>query len=218
MSRPLAVLRPEPGNAATVARIEALGHAAIAMPLFAVTPLDWTRPDPAGFDALLLTSANGVRRAGAGIAALATLPVYALGEATAVAANAAGLQVAYTGEGDGADLLAAARMSGVSRALLLAGRERRIDAGGIVARAIAVYAADPLPAPDIARLAESVALVHSARAGALLSELVEERGAIRLAAISRAAADADGSGWGEVAIAEQPRDAALIAAAIALAD
>jgi uroporphyrinogen-III synthase len=34
------------------------------MPLFAIVPLDWTAPDPAQFDGLVLTSANAVRHAG----------------------------------------------------------------------------------------------------------------------------------------------------------
>ena len=157
---PLAVLRPEPGNAVTVRRIEALGRAAIAMPLFAVTPLDWVAPDPAAFDAVLLTSANAVRMAGPQLARLASLPVYAVGGATADSARAAGLTVAHEGVDDGAALLAAAQAVGVRRALLLAGRDRGIDTGGIVARAVAVYASDPLPAPDLARLPGSVALIH----------------------------------------------------------
>ena len=47
MSRPIVVLRPEPGARATVARIEALGAHAVAAPLFAIRPLPWTPPDPA---------------------------------------------------------------------------------------------------------------------------------------------------------------------------
>ena len=64
MSRPLAVLRPEPGNGATAARIEELGFRAIRLPLFAVRALAWTMPDAADHDALLLTSANAVRFGG----------------------------------------------------------------------------------------------------------------------------------------------------------
>ena len=39
MSRPIAVLRPEPGNGATVAAIEAAGGMAIRLPLFAAAPV-----------------------------------------------------------------------------------------------------------------------------------------------------------------------------------
>lgn len=220
MTRPLAVLRPAPGNAATVARIAALGRTAIALPLFATVALDWDIPDSAQFDALFFTSANAVRLAGAGLSALTTLPVYAVGAATAAAATAAGLHVAHVGDRDGTALRAAADAAGVRRALLLCGRDRTLDSGGIVARAIGVYAADPLPIPanDIARLAGSVALIHSPRAAARLAALIEDRTAIRIAAISRAAADAAGPGWDTIAVAPRPDDDALIAVAAALAD
>ena len=207
-------------SAATIERIEAQGRTAIALPLFAVTPLAWATPDPADFDALLLTSANAVRLAGPGLAPLAGLPVHTVGPATAEAARHAGLTIVGQGDGDGAALIAAAEAAGVRRALLLAGRERKLDAGGIVAQAIAVYASDPLAVADeaIARLAGSVALLHSPRAGARLAELVVDRSTIRLAAISRAAADAAGPGWGAVGVAARPDDDSLIAVAAALAD
>jgi len=222
MSRPIAVLRPEPGNGATAAAIEARGHAAIRLPLFAVRPLAWQAPDPSTFDALLLTSANAVRHAGAGLARLAALPAYAVGEATAAAARAAGLKVAAAGDSNAAALLAAAGKAGVRRALHLAGRDRLVEAGGIVASVIPVYASEPLPvAPEaLARLAGSVALVQSARAAHRLATLLPaiERGGIALVAVSRRAAMAAGPGWETVVVPGSPRGEALIAAAGALAD
>ncbi|MFC6911620.1 uroporphyrinogen-III synthase [Novosphingobium lubricantis] len=95
---PLIVIRPEPGNAATLAAARAAGITAIAAPLFAIAPVDWTVPE-AAFDAILVGSANVFRHGGPGLAALRTLPVIAVGEATAAAARAAGFAVAQTGEG-----------------------------------------------------------------------------------------------------------------------
>jgi uroporphyrinogen-III synthase len=221
MSRPVAVLRPEPGNAATVARVEAAGLTAIRLPLFALRALDWTAPDTAAFDSLILTSANAPRQAGPGLDALAHLPVFAVGRATAAAARARGLTVAETGDGDGAELVATLTARGFERALLLAGRERRVHAGGVVAEAITVYSSDPLSinARTIAALTGSVALLHSARAARRLAELVGlARPSIRLATISEAVAAAAGPGWAEVAAASTPDDAALIALARRLAD
>ena len=57
------------------------------MPLFSVESLAWKVPDAASFDALLLTSANAVRQAGAGLTQLRGLPVHAVGAATATAAR-----------------------------------------------------------------------------------------------------------------------------------
>ena len=220
MTRTVAVLRPEPGNAATIARVEAAGLAAVRLPLFVVRSLGWTAPDPAAFDALILTSANAARLAGPGLDSLAGLPVFAVGPATAAAARARGLTIAETGDGDGAEIVTAMAARGVTRALLLAGRERHVDVGGVVAEAIAVYASDPLPIEDraIAGLADTVALLHSARAARRLGELVGTRASIRLAAISEAVAAAAGTGWADIAVAPTPDDATMIALARRLAD
>lgn len=222
MSRPVAVLRPEPGNATTAARVEAAGLTAIRLPLFETRPLDWAVPDPSQFDALILTSANAARFAGAGLAQLATLPVYAVGEATAESARDNGLTVTHVGHSDGAALIAEAAARGVRRALLLAGRDRVLDTGGIVAATIAVYASDPRPMTNAAILNGAVALLHSARAARHLAALVDEAGlsraAVHLVAISPAVLQAAGSGWGGGASAAAPVDAEMIAAAARLAD
>ena len=57
------VLRPQPGADETAARARALGLELVVAPLFAVAPLAWTPPDPAGFDAVMLTSASAARQA-----------------------------------------------------------------------------------------------------------------------------------------------------------
>jgi uroporphyrinogen-III synthase len=210
MTRSLAVLRPEPGNAATAARIEALGLHAIRLPLFAIRPLAWTVPDPLGFDGLLLTSANAVQHAGAGMAALKGLPVVAVGEATARAAREAGLTVETVGTGDVTDAVAA---SGRRRLLHLCGREH-VTSGSAT---VAVYAAEMLPMENAAQLAGSVALVHSIRAARRLAELVRRDGItdLRVAAISGSvrAFGPDVAG----AVAERPDDTTLVALAARLA-
>ena len=218
MARPIAVLRPEPGNRVTAAAIEARGRTAIRLPLFEARPLAWEAPDPADFDALIVTSANALRHGGAGLGALTGLPLYAVGEATAEAARRRGFEVAGVGDAGSAVLLAIAQAAGVRRALHLAGRERSVEAGGIVAQVIAVYASDPVARVDAARLAGTVALVQSARAGARLAELVADRGGIALVAISGRAAEAAGSGWERILIPPSVDNGAMIDAAIALAD
>lgn len=218
--KPLAVLRPEPGNAATAARIEAAGGRALRLPLFHIVPLAWTPPDPAGHDALFLTSANAVRHAGPALAAYAALPVHTVGAATAVAARAAGLKVVATGERDAQSMARAAVAGGVTQALHLAGRDRTTDALLGTSATVAVYASEALPltSADLLPLAGAVALVHSPRAGERLAALVTDRSQVMLAAISSAATGAAGDGWAAVAVADVPTDAALIAAGLALAD
>ena len=224
MSRAIAVLRPEPGNTATAAAIEALGLTAIRLPLFEVHAIDWVAPDASRFDALLLTSANAPRHAGPGLAGLRSLPVHAVGDATAAAARDAGLEVVAVGDRDGAALVAAAAASGVRRGLLLGGRDRALGSDPIIAEAIAVYASDPMavPAEALDQLAGSVVLVHSPRAARRLADLIDrvgiDRRTVRLAAISAAAVDAAGGDWERIAAAAVPDDATLIALARSLTD
>ncbi|MCW4462436.1 uroporphyrinogen-III synthase [Sphingomonas sp. BT-65] len=221
MSRPLAILRPAPGNAATAARVRGAGLVLLTIPLFEVTPLDWTPPDPARFDGLLLTSANAVRHGGAGLRDLLGLPVLAVGSATADIARQAGFDVVRIGTNDLTDLLADA--AGFRHILWLAGRDRTAIDHPALAATLAVYASDPLPlAPaDAAALRGSVALIHSARAGGQLARELARHGIapaeLRVAAISARAAEAAGSGWDAVAVAATPDDDALIAAARRLA-
>ena len=213
------VLRPAPGADRTITALTAAGLAGIGLPLFAVRPVAWTMP-AGDFDAVVLTSANAVRHAGTGIAALG-LPVMAVGPATATAAQAAGLTLAATGEADVATLLAthAARYP---RLLHLAGRDRVDDPR--LAATVTVYAVDPLPIDPaaLAVLAGSVALVHSPRAAIRLGRVMAaqgiDRGATRLAALSAAVAAAAGDGWDAVAVADRPIDAAIVIAARRLAD
>jgi len=218
MARPIAVLRPEPGNRVTASAIEARGRTAIRLPLFEARPLVWQAPDPSGFDALIVTSANTLRHGGAGLDRLIALPFYAVGEATAEAAKRMGFHVAGMGKAGSVQLLEIAEAAGVGRALHLAGRERSIEAGGIVAQVIAVYASDAVADVDPARLAGSVALVQSARAGARLAELVADRGNMAIVAISARAAEAVGKGWERVVVPDGVAGETMIDTAIALAD
>lgn len=218
MTRPLAVLRPETGNAATLARARAAGFEAFALPLFGVVPLDWTVPDPAAYDALILTSANTVRFGGPGLAALRRMPVLAVGEHTAAAARAAGFTVTLTGDRDAAALVARAANAGVSRALHLTGRDRTLAIGGPIATIVPVYesALLEIDRAEAARLSGAIALLHSARAARRLAEIVDEAGldraGVAIAAFAPAIADAAGAGWAAVAVAATPDDAALFAA------
>lgn len=225
MSRQVFVLRPEPGGAETAARLRGMSLEAVQLPLFAVKALRWDTPDPAQFDALILTSANAVRHGGPGIGRLVTLPVYAVGAATASASRAAGLDVVAIGHSGAAALIATAQAQGVTRALHLCGRDRtNVADGAVVSERIAVYAsaARAVTHQAIAAIEGAVVLTHSVRAAARLSVLVERHGvrreAVRLGAISPAVAAAAGDGWDQVAVAGSVDDAALIAIARTLAD
>jgi uroporphyrinogen-III synthase len=216
---PIAVLRPEPGNAATCARIVDAGETPLAMPLFAVRAIQWDAPPPDRFDALLLTSANAARMGGDALAPYRDLPTIAVGRATAGAARAAGLSVVATGASDARGALALLAAEGRSRALHLTGRDHLLQTGGAIAHVAVVYASDALPVDAAGlqrRLQGCVALLHSPRAAARLAELAGDRTTVALAAISANALAAAGAGWAATGVAATPDDAALIAAARAL--
>jgi uroporphyrinogen-III synthase len=212
--KPVAVLRPEPGASATVARALELGLPAFALPLFEVRPVSWAAPHPSDYDALLLTSANAVRLAGEGLGRYRSLPVHAVGEATAEAARNAGLEVQATGE-SGIDALLEQLPDGL-RLLHLRGEDYRPPGKPRQPiTACTVYRSDSVAvaSAQIQRLSGSVALVHSPRAGARLAELVPARASITIAAISEAAVRACGQGWRKVAAAQKPHDSALLSLA-----
>ena len=217
------ILRPRPGADATAARAAALGLDATVAPLFTVAALPWDAPAPGDHDALMLTSANAARLGGAQLAAFHALPVFAVGEATAVAAREAGFDDVRAGDADAVALLDRIAAAGFRHVLHLSGREYR-DAGhpALTIDRVAVYAADPmaeLPTQAMAALADgAVALLHSPRAAARFAALAGDRAAIRIAAISPVAAAAAGDGWACVAVADRPDDAALLAAAARLCD
>lgn len=211
------VLRPEPGASATVARARARGLDAIAVPLFEIEAVPWEPPDVGEFDGLLLTSANAVRFGGDVFGQLRGLPVHAVGPATAQAAHDAGFSVASTGE-TGIDELLDSLPASLN--LLHPCGEHRTEAAHARQRIvpIVVYRSKERPGPDLARIAGTVALIHSPRAGRRLAELTHraERSSIAIAAISPAAAEAAGGGWKAVAAAESPADDALLALAARL--
>ena len=209
--RPLVVLRPEPTLSATRARAEAIGLTVVACPLFTIDPLGWAKPNPVEFDALLLTSANTLRRAGE-LGHLKTLPVVAVGEATAEAARDAGLSVEMIGSG-GVDALLAA-IPGAKRLLHLAGDDHapRGPTSHHVT-AIPIYRAVSIAEPELPDLAGAVVAVHSPRAGRRLAELAKYPATTSVVAISPAAAAACGEGWERIEAAAEPTDAALLSLA-----
>lgn len=214
------VIRPEPGCAETVAAARALGLVAHPLPLSRISARDWQAPPPDEFDGLLLGSANALRHAGDAIHAYAGKPAWCVGEATADAARAAGLQIAAIGVGGLQQVLDACPPS--LHLLRLAGEEHTdltVPVGIRITTRIA-YGSQAVPLdPHSARQIGSGALVllHSAGLGRHLASecarLELPRSAISLAALGPRIAAAAGPGWATVRSADHPRDAALLALA-----
>lgn len=196
-----------------------MGLAAQGWPLSAAQPLDWTGPDPADCDALLLGSANALRHAGPGLAAYAALPAYAVGASTAAAARAAGLRVVAEGAGGLQDLFG--QLAPAHRRLLRLGGEERValtPPPGVTLTERAVYRIvhHPLPAALAEVLAAgALVLLHSAEAARHFAVEVDRaglaRGTIALATIGPRVSAAAGSGWAALHAAPRPDDAALLA-------
>lgn len=146
------ITRTQPGADATASTLRDLGFdahvvpAAIIRPTYASVSID-------GVQALLMTSAASARMTQADDT-LRALPVYAVGDATAAAAQDAGYENVISAGGDGAALavLAADRMSPADGALLhLRGQEvagdvtGMLDACGFQTRLLEVYYTEDHP-------------------------------------------------------------------------
>jgi uroporphyrinogen-III synthase len=211
------ILRPQPDAEETAARARALGLEPVVSPLFIVRPLAWTPPNPAVFDALLLTSANAPRHGGDAMTPFLGLPCYAVGERTGASAAEVGFTDIRTGPADGAALIDLAAADGARTAAHFCGQQHfALRHPEIAVTPVAVYAAEPVERlPEGA--GEALVLLHSPRAGALFARLAgQRRETIRLAAISAQTAAAAGAGWASVDVAAEPRDHALLALAAKL--
>lgn len=217
MTRPVLAIRPEPGLAATLEKARAMGFAITGTPLSEIHPVAWECPDPATVDALLIGSANAFLHGGAQLGALTGKPVYAVGQATAAAARAAGFVVAATGTGGLQGVLDAVPRP--ARLLRIAGEEHvpldlppDVTVADVIAYRSATLPLDPVAA--LVKAGDVVVLLHSAASArhfaAECDRLDCPRPDITLAALGPRIAAAAGSGWGSVHIASQPDEAALL--------
>ncbi len=100
------VTRPRPDAEAFAATLEAAGHEAVVEPLLEIQPAPPTEPAPdlTAVQALLFTSANGVR-ALASLSPARDLPAFTVGPTSADAARAAGYANVESADGDVEDLV-----------------------------------------------------------------------------------------------------------------
>jgi uroporphyrinogen-III synthase len=217
----LLIIRPQPGADASAARARAAGFEPIVIPFFEIRPRPWALADANRYDALLLTSSNAVRHAGAGLSTLLQLPVHVVGQRTAEIAQAAGLRIASIGTSDANEAVAAAMRAGHHNLLWLAGQDHRDFANthGMTITPMICYASDAVALPDNARAqivaADAVAL-HSARAALRFRRAVMDYGLdpamITIAAFSAAIAEAAGDGWRAILVADMADDSSLLSA------
>lgn len=102
------VTRPRDDAARAAAKLAALGHEPVIVPLLAIRFLDGPEVALDGVQAILATSANGVR-AFARRSPRRDVALFAVGPQTADAAQAEGFQTVRNAQGDAAALAAAVR-------------------------------------------------------------------------------------------------------------
>jgi len=213
----LLALRPEPGLAATLERAGAMGLAITGHALSEIRAVAWDCPDPAGIDGLLIGSANAILHGGPHLAQLREKPVYAVGEATAAAARAAGFAIAMTGSGGLQGVLDA--IAAPCHLLRIAGEEHvpLTPPTGVTFAEVIAYRSVALPLDPAAALlgsGKALVLLHSAATArhfaAECDRLGLARAAIALAALGPRIAAAAGEGWGAVHTAATPDEGALL--------
>ncbi len=228
MSLRIAVTRAEPDASRTAARIDALGGEAVLAPLLHILVRDDLSRDLSGVQALLFTSANGVRAFGP-----ADVRALAVGEATAAEARNLGYRDVIAADGGGAALVTMARQNldpANGRVLHISGADivediaKALAAQGFDAQRRIAYSARPttsLPQALTLRLASAPprldrVLFHSARAAeAFLSLAQGHSSALTAVCMSaRVANAAAASPWARILVADAPREDALLAAAL----
>lgn len=224
------ITRPDPGATETAARVAALGYRPVVAPLLEISRLNATLPPSGHVQAILATSGNA-------IPALPVshrhLPLFAVGEATAELARAAGFVTVTSADGDSNALASLVVQSCVRSAgplLFACGRDQgQALAGDLRARGFAVvrrvvYAATPPNVlPDTAREAFAAgsltaALFFSAETARQCVRLLEAarlQEAVRSVdalAIGRPAAVAlQVLPWRQTRVAAQPNQDAMLA-------
>lgn len=230
----LLVTRPDEDAGPLIAALTALGHEAVASPLLAIRFLpDAAIPD-AAYQALLVTSANGARalERHRDAARFLSLPVFAVGEASAEAARVAGFARVESAGGDVAALaaLVSRRLAPAAGPLLhvagsVAAGDIKGDLGacGFSVRRVVFYeAVTPTSLPENARTELRAGrldgiLFYSPRTARTFARLIRDEGAesalTRVAAycLSQAVADVlNGLPFAAVQVAKAPDQLSLL--------
>ncbi|MGH7026898.1 uroporphyrinogen-III synthase [Brevundimonas sp.] len=219
------ITRAQPGAARTAARLTALGFEPVVAPLLTLRPLPdalprflGDAPDLNTVAALAFTSPNGVEAFAALTPLLRDRRVFAVGDATAEAARAAGFADARSAAGD---IHALARLINASpiKGLILAPGARE-PAGDLPAllpgrhiRRLPVYAAeetDAVPPADF-----DAVLVHSPRAARALAAVLSPDAAQNRLAVcisDAAAAPLNALNFAEIRTADAPDEPSMLTA------
>ncbi len=228
------VTRPEEDAGALVAALQARGHEALVESMLTVAPAPGvTAPlDLDGVQALLFTSANGVR-AFARLSERRDLPVFTVGDASAETARAAGFATVVSAGGnvDGLARLVIDRLDPADGALYQAAASRRagdlkgaLEAAGFTLRREVLYETVPVTdltgslRLDLATGQVAVATFFSPRTAETFAGLVAETGLAGSCAETTALCFSEavaeklrGLDWRAVSVAARPNQESLLA-------
>jgi uroporphyrinogen-III synthase len=224
------VTRPAEDGAETAALLRAMGHEPLLAPLLTTHFFDDPAPVLDNVQAILATSANGVR-AFARLSPRRDLSLFAVGPQTTEAATAAGFTDVRNAQGDARALAqAASRWAAPEKGVLLhvSGEQGSgtlheiLTALGFTVNKAVLYrvdAADDLPAAAVAALehkAVDAALFFSPRSARLFAQLAAKRelplkGAIAACISGATAAGLEGAQFAAIRIAAQPNQTELLA-------
>ena len=226
------VTRPLPDAGRTADALAARGVAALMEPMLEIEFLPAPALDLAGVQALLFTSANGVR-AFASASPERGLPAFAAGDATAREARAVGFRRVESAAGDGEALarLAAARCKPSAEPLLHASGEAvagnlasSLAEAGFSVRREVLYRARPAEAlsPELIEALNAgrvrLTLFFSPRSAAVFAKLARRSGVgescrfVHACVLSEAVGRAlEGVAWREVRVAGRPDHEAMMA-------
>jgi uroporphyrinogen-III synthase len=225
------ITRPYDDAIQTAEKLEALGHEAVIAPLIEIRFCDGPQIDLEGVQAILATSANGVR-AIARRTARRDVALFAVGRQTAGAARHAGFASVQSADGDGAALAkAASRWAKRDGGLLLhaAGAETKGDLVAaltqdgfdlhteVLYEAVAAGALSAIATEALRTWALDAVLFFSPRSAHVFSDLVHKAGlagscrsTVAIAISPAAAKSLDGLGFGEIRVAKSPDQDALL--------
>jgi uroporphyrinogen-III synthase len=223
------ITRPREAAAALASELEARGHSTLIEPLLTIEPIRSASLDLDGVQAIILTSANA---APALEGTIAPLPVFVVGEATAMAARRAGWTDVRVAAGDASSLARMIRKecrpSGgallhLSGTDVRPGLAEQLAAAGFVLRRQPVYRAVAAVALSsevieaLRREAIDAVLLFSPRTAAVFAELIARHdlagclGGTEAICLSTAVAESCGRlTWRAVRVAARPELAMLL--------
>lgn len=229
------VTRPQPDGARTTETLRDRGYAALAAPMLRFEKVMLAVDDAGEFGAVIVTSANALRGLAdqPAAAGLLHLPVFAVGDRTAQAAQDIGFRDVISAGGDATDLreILTARAQAVKPLLYLAGADLSRDlASELGSRGFAVATHTTYRMAAVAELPEDVAtalatgtveaVLHYSRRSARAFFAAAGRGGVEISALAvphlclsaQVAEIARDAGATQVIAAEAPTEDALFAA------